>query len=45
MGTLLFLLLHATRQLQSPFDCYWFTLLVSLDAQTALRLWLWTRTR
>ena len=41
MGTLVFLLLHALKQLNSDFDSYWLTLLISLDANTMLRFWLW----
>ena len=45
MGTLLLLYLHAVKGLNSPYDCYWLALLVSLDCQTALRWWIWRRQR
>lgn len=43
IGTLLFLILHSFKQLQSPYDCYWVTLLLSLDSQVAFRYWVWRR--
>jgi len=43
MGCLLFLLLHALKELNFQYDVYVFCLLLSLDANTILRWWLWTR--
>ena len=45
MGTLLFLVLSVAKQLYSPYDSYWLTLLVALDTQTAFRWWLWRQAR
>ena len=45
MGTLLFLVLHATKQLNSPMDSYLLSLLVSLDAQLAFRVWVYQRSQ
>lgn len=45
VGTLAFLLLHALKQLNSAFDSYVLCLLLSLDAQTLLRWWLWRNGR
>lgn len=43
MGCVAFLILHAIKVLDSPYDAYWFTILLSLDTQTLLRWWLWKR--
>ena len=41
MGTLAFLLLHAFKQLSSPYDSYVFCFLLALDTSSAVRIWLW----
>ena len=41
MATLLFLLIHALKDLNSVYDCYWVTLLLALDSQLVFRYWLW----
>lgn len=38
-------MLHATKQLNLPYDTYWLTLLLALDANTAFRWWIWWRSR
>ena len=43
MGTLLLLYLHAVKDLNSPYDCYWLALLVSLDSATWLSWWKWRK--
>ena len=48
MTTLLFLALHAARDLNSPYDSYALCVFVGLDAIAAaewLRLWLWLARR
>ena len=45
MGTLAFLILHALKALQSDYDAYWLCLLLSLDATTLLRWWIWRKER
>ena len=44
MGTLLFLLIKMLKVFETPYDYAIFCLLLSLDAQTLLRFWLWRRT-
>ena len=43
MGTLAFLLLHALKALQSPYDSYVVCLLLSLDTWVWHREWLFRR--
>lgn len=41
MATLLFIALKFAGRIDSPYDGYWFSLMVALDSQTLLRWWLW----
>lgn len=45
MGALLFLVLHAFKALTTPYDSYWFTLLIALEAPHWVMAWLYRRRR
>jgi hypothetical protein len=41
VATLLFLLLHAAKDLNLAYDTYVFCVLLAMDSNTFLRWWLW----
>ena len=45
MGALIFLLLHALKQLNGPYDSYYFCVLVALEAPHWMMAWLYRRQR
>ena len=45
MATLIFLVLHMLKQLNSQQDSYIFCILLALEGPQYLRIWLWWKTR
>lgn len=45
MGVGLFLMLKACRVIDSPYDLYWFCLLLSMEIPAWTRLWLYWRAK
>ena len=43
MATLAFVLLVWAGKVNTPYDSYWLCLLLALDTQTLLRLWIYRR--
>ena len=41
MASLSFLVLHALKGLSTPYDTYWFCLLVAIEVPQYLRMGLW----